>query len=345
VTSPLFKTYKFKTWTDLLDRMLEERKKVLSELTLENNRRRLGEFTAWLDEQEVTAEDLTSANQAATVKAFIDGPKGRTKPRTRKGYVLLVHRFYVFASGGITGHPQYNVLPEAPKWKVGDKDLLKVPDDDAYCITKEQFETVIEKAAKDYSIRTLALVLVAGTAGLRREELCNLTWGDVTFDDDTRQTEFHVVAGKGNKSRRTPSLDPRCYRALLDLRSLVAKVGLNEPDHPVFLSGDFGNGPAALRPASVGAFFHQLTEGIGFRVTAHSLRHRCARTWHEGGASLMAIKQALGHADVATTQRYISVSEEDALAQLRGLGKGRQVVVPLPTTRAKQPQPIGRLAA
>jgi len=343
MTSPLFKTYKFKTWTDLLDRMLEERKKVLSDVTLENNRRRLGEFTAWLDKQKVTPKDLTSVNQAATVKAFIDGPKAGTKPRTRKAYVLLVHRFYVFASGSVTGHPQYNILPEGPRWKVGDKDLVKVDDDDAYCITREQFETVIGKAAKDHGIRNLALVLVAGTAGLRREELCNLTWGDVTFDDDTRQTEFHVVRGKGNKSRRTPSLDPRCYRALLDLRRLVAKAGLNEPGHPVFLSGDFGNGPAAIRPASVGAFFLRLTADIGFRVTCHSLRHRCARTWHEDGASIMAIKQALGHADVATTQRYVSVTEEDSLAQLRGLGKGRPVIVPLPT-RAR-PQPVGRLAA
>lgn len=312
--------------------MLWHRRNDLSTTTTENYARQIGEFADWLDRRNVRPEDLTSRGKANLVKKFLNGAKGETAPRTRRQYGLEAHVFLTFCAGGLDGDgfDDFKVIPEVPKWCLSK--LVEVPRDDAYTITEEQWRQVVGKVAEEDDERDLVLVLLAGTAGLRRDELCRLKWGDLEFDHENRGVLVHVRRGKGDKARRTPT-DSETYEALLSWRNYLAKfgVGLDNRDLPVLpVFGQRGKERAldapvihAIDKATVTGLFVRLSKALGFRVHCHCLRHRAAHAWHAEGCSILDIKNFLGHADLETTESYLGIAATASLENLARIRAGR----------------------
>jgi integrase len=99
------------------------------------------------------------------------------------------------------------------------------------------------------------------------------------------------VTGKGGKERRIPA------------HPIIADALRALPRGYVFPGVDAGH----LSPDRVGRLMAAALPGDW---TAHSLRHRFATRAFAGQRDLLTVQQLLGHASVATTQRYTQVPDD-----------------------------------
>ena len=148
-------------------------------------------------------------------------------------------------------------------------------------------------------IRDRAILELLYATGLRVSELTGLDWRDIDFELGMAM----VRQGKGHKDRLVPFGEPAAD-ALLAWRD--AAPAEKSPDAPVFvnLRG------ARLTPRSVQKMVARAlgAAGIDTHLTPHGLRHCFATHLLNAGADLRSIQEMLGHASLATTQRYTHVS-------------------------------------
>ena len=60
---------------------------------------------------------------------------------------------------------------------------------------------------------------------------------------------------------------------------------------------------------------HAATAGLAAKMSPHTLRHTFATHLLAGGCDLRSLQEMLGHADIATTQLYTSLSADRLSAQ------------------------------
>ena len=157
------------------------------------------------------------------------------------------------------------------------------------------------------------LELLYGT-GARVSEAVGLNLGDVAEAIEGEQTPLIRVLGKGDKERLVP-LGRLALAALVQWLSgegrphLEPKKWQRRSDaEAVFLNVRGG------RLTRVGAFgvVKKYADRVGLaeRVSPHVLRHSCATHMLARGADIRVVQELLGHASIATTQRYTKVSPE-----------------------------------
>lgn len=153
------------------------------------------------------------------------------------------------------------------------------------------------------AMRDQALLELLYGAGLRAAEVACLRMGDIA--PDRREA---IVRGKGNRERRILYGEPAAAalaRYLADGRACLLRGGARTD--ALFLN--WRGGPLSIR--SVGLIVAERAAAIGLIDTAHphALRHSFATHLLNGGADLRTVQLLLGHASLATTQRYLHVAD------------------------------------
>lgn len=147
---------------------------------------------------------------------------------------------------------------------------------------------------------TIFSVLVG--AGLRRDEAARLKLDD--FDAEEKTLKVH---GKGNKERSVP-LQSTATDALL------LWISIRGSEEGALLCPVRKNGKIVVRHMSDQALYARLTRRAtkaGVKpFTPHDLRRTYASGMLDMGADVFAVQMLLGHANVATTQRYDYRHEE-----------------------------------
>jgi integrase/recombinase XerC len=150
------------------------------------------------------------------------------------------------------------------------------------------------------ALRDRAVLELLYGSGLRVGEVAGLT---VERVDLSRGRV--LVRGKGDKEREVPMSD--YATEAIDAWLRRGRPRLADPTSDALF---FNRKPRPMGTRDIRRVVERYGARLlpGRRVTPHTLRHSFATHLLEGGADIRAVQELLGHASVATTQRYTHVS-------------------------------------
>jgi site-specific recombinase XerD len=184
-------------------------------------------------------------------------------------------------------------------------------------ITREQVKAFLDAMGPERK----SLFIVMYSAGLRKDEICNLRKTDVVtnvvtlIDAEGKERKITqttiTVTGKGDKQRKVP-LTKAAQEAIKEqLKRMEGKAYQNS--EYLFPSRRTGKALTDIRKPIKTAM---KNAGITGRITPHMFRHSFATHLLEAGQDLRTIQELLGHEEISTTQIYTHVAmgrKQDAI--------------------------------
>ncbi len=268
--------------------------------TIRNYRSDLLQFRDFLSrDQQGTPLSIISVD-ALRIRGFLSFLfEGERKKSSISRKLAAVRAFFKFLS-------RERVLAENPATTIAtpklDKRLPRI-------MTEEEMNAFLDRvgvAVKEgppLMRRDRAILELLYASGLRVSELVGLDVRSVNFGDD-----MLLVRGKGRKERIVPfgSKARQALNDYLPVREFILRERSKSGHAALFLNAR----GERLTTRSVDRLVkkHVRQFGPNVRVSPHSLRHAFASHLLTEGADLRAIQEMLGHASLATTQKYTQVS-------------------------------------
>lgn len=169
-------------------------------------------------------------------------------------------------------------------------------------LTVKEIDRMIDSIdlSTSHGVRNAAMLELLYSCGLRVSECCELRFQDLSLEH-----KYLRVMGKGSKERLIPMSDTAVAR-IMDYIPIRQEIQEKPGCRDFLFLSRLG------RPLSRQMVFMVIKElakevGIQKSISPHTLRHSFATHLLEGGASLSAIRDMLGHADIATTEIYTHV--------------------------------------
>jgi site-specific recombinase XerD len=216
------------------------------------------------------------------------------------------------------------LLDESPFWRVK-LSFGKVPQLPR-TLAEDEIRKLLEEARRGYeelaagkvsengqigppflAHRNYAFLDLLFATGIRVGEAAALTLD--SFFDDGATVKVH---GKGRRPRLAFLVDPRSVNLQATYRD--ARQAIPAGTRVLFLNA-FGT------PLSTQGMTNVLTKlrhraEVNRHVTPHMIRHTVATLLLRNGADIRVVQEFLGHASIATTQRYTHISKQHLLAVL-----------------------------
>jgi integrase/recombinase XerC len=183
-------------------------------------------------------------------------------------------------------------------------------------LTQEAAEAVVLFVRNDARVsprlraRNGALFAVMLLAGLRRAEVLNLNVKDVDFDSHVLRIR-HGKGRHGGKPRTVPmtsQLEGICHEYVELVRQPAQTAS------PRFFLGTRLR--TGLAESTLVRLFRRVSRRSGVHVTPHMLRHTFCTLLSKGGIADRLAREAMGHADFKTLQRYQHVYEGEVAAEM-----------------------------
>jgi integrase len=188
-------------------------------------------------------------------------------------------------------------------------------------LSPKEFQALV----RELSVRDRAMVMLAGSTGLRRSELIALTWADlntVTLEVNVQRSCVRNRFGetKTECSRRPVPLHPVVLDALLEWRE---ESLYNQPTDFLFpsvrLNGTQPLSPDSLLKRSIRPALKRAGI-VGKQIGWHNFRHSLATNLRAMGVDVKVAQELLRHANSRTTldiyTRAVSQQKRDANSML-----------------------------
>ena len=182
-------------------------------------------------------------------------------------------------------------------------------------LTKEELSTFFN-CIDNFKFKTI-FMLVYGS-GLRIGEVVNLRVEDI----DSKNMRLFVRKGKGNKERYT--ILPK--KSLEMLRIYWSRYRQHKRRGRIFLS----ESGKAITVGVIREHFRKYRRKAKIKeeATVHTLRHNFATDLIERGATLIQVKELMGHSNIRSTMAYVHVANVklDLESPLDALMEGEEAI-------------------
>lgn len=252
------------------------------------------QFIEWV-ESELSGKPVRDVSWAE-IRSYVDYLRTvrRIGNRTVNVHIAQLHHFF-----------HYVLKREWDRYEVPflryDTYLPNVP-------TVEEMNAIIDSIP---NIKHKAEIALLYSSGIRVSELCRLRCRDIQM---SRNRIF--ISRSKNRSERYAVLSEKALRILIEYIRLCHK-GASREDW-LFPGQEPGS---AVSDQSVRNVFNKAVQRIGLTdrgFVLHSCRHAFGLHLYEAGTDIVAIKEALGHKSLSSTEVYLTL----------GIGNGRSVKSP-----------------
>ena len=185
-------------------------------------------------------------------------------------------------------------------------------------LTDPEIALVSRSFGGTYAARDRALFLLGIKTGFRIAELLSIRVGDVLQHGRlVDQLTVRRAAMKQKREGRTVPLHPDAKAALATWLMTLRQLTPMTLQTYVFRSRKGDNRP--ISPVQAWRILRETceTNELTGKLGTHCMRKTFAnKVYHQLGYDLVRTKRALGHQNIANTERYLSFAEEDITAAI-----------------------------